>query len=410
MTPLSASDASPASRTRGLSRRSLRQMYVVLRKELRDASRDRRALMTLMFTAIFTPALLGFMLNRIADRERRQDDVQIPILGVEHAPVLIDWLRQQAGVKIVSGPADPEKAVREGEDVVVVITPEFAKKFRSASPAEVKIVSDGSRSASRPKIKRVRDLLQRYSAEIGSMRLVARGVTPSISSPLRLEDVEVSSAQQRAAQILNFIPLFIVIAAFTGGMQIAMDSTAGERERGSLEPLLVNPAPRSVFVLGKWLAASVSSVLSVVLTTGLSIAMLKFIPLQELGIRFRLGAPEVAGLLAAGLPMCFLSTGLQSYAATFARSFKEAQSYMGFLMMAPMLPGVMSTLYPLGDKAWMYPIPMIGQQVLLAAVLGGRQVGVLGFVVAAAGALAAAAVLVRLTTALFHREQIIFSR
>ncbi len=88
------------------------------------------------------------------------------------------------------------------------------------------------------------------------MRLVGRGVSPAIASAIQLEDVEVSSAQQRAATILSFIPLFIVIAAFTGGMQIATDSTAGERERGSLEPLLVNPAPRRSFAVGKWLAAS----------------------------------------------------------------------------------------------------------------------------------------------------------
>ena len=226
----------------------LRQAWVVFRKEVRDGSRDRRALLTLFFSALFTPVLLGFMMNRLADRQRELDDVQVPIVGMQYAPALVDWLNQQAGVEIVPGPVNAEEAVRAGEEVVVVISPDFAKKFSSSAPAEVRIVSDSSRTTSRPKVTRVRTLFQRYSSEIGSLRLVARGVTPSIASPLQIEEVEVSSAQQRAAQILSFIPLFVVLAAFMGGMQIAMDSTAGERERGSLEPLLVNPAPRSVLV------------------------------------------------------------------------------------------------------------------------------------------------------------------
>lgn len=391
--------------------RQMRLMFVVLRKELMDASRDRRAIATILFSAIFGPVLVGFMLNRIADRQRVAEDVTIPIVGAEHAPALIDWLKQQAGVTIIPGPHDAEAAVRDrGEDVVVVISPEFAKKFKSALPAEVQVVSDGSRTSSRPKVARVKGLFGRYSSEIGSMRLVARGVSPAIATAVQVEDVEVSSAQQRAASILNFIPLFIVLAAFTSGMQIATDSTAGERERGSLEPLLVNPAPRSMIVSGKWLAATIASMTGVLLTTALCLAMLKFIPLQDLGIRFRLGAPQIIGILAAVLPMCMLATGVQTYLSTFARSFKEAQSYMGFLMMVPMLPGMMSTLYPLTNQPWMYPIPILGQHVLLADVIGGREPQVLWFVAAATAALAGAAFLVWLTRSLFERERIIFSR
>ena len=390
--------------------RWIRQTLVVLRKEVRDGSRDRRALFTLLFSALFTPALLGFMMNRIADRQRELEEVRIPVVGIEHAPALVDWLRQQAGIEIFPGPVDAEQAVRSGEDVVVVISPEFTKKFRGSSPAPIKIVSDSSRTSSRPKVQRVRGLFQRYSAEIGSMRLVARGVSPSISTPLQLQDVEVSSAQQRAAQILNFIPLFVVLAAFMGGMQIAVDSTAGERERGSLEPLLVNPAPRSVFVTGKWLAASLWSIVSVVLTAALSLAMLDYIPLQELGIRFRLGAGQIAGLFAVALPICLLAPAIQTYASTFARSFKEAQSYMGMLVLLPMVPGMLNMLYPLSDMPWLHPVPIIGQQVLLTQVLGGRPVGLLSFAASAGTTLIAVLILVRLTTGLFERERIIFSR
>ena len=337
--------------------------------------------------------------------------MRIPVVGMEHAPALMDWLRQQSGVELVAGPADPEQAVRErDEDVVVVVSSEFGKKFRSSSPAVVKLVADGSRNAARPKVQRVRTLLQRYSAEIGTMRLVGRGVSPAIATAIQLEDVEVSSAQQRAATILSFIPLFIVIAAFTGGMQIATDSTAGERERGSLEPLLVNPAPRRSFAMGKWLAASFAAMLSVLITTVLVLIMLRTIPLQELGIRFRVGPMQVVGLLLALLPMCLMSCGLQTYLATFARSFKEAQSYMGILIMVPMIPGMLTTVYPITSQPWMYPIPILGQHVLATDVLGGRPTPFWAFLLAGVAAFVVAIALVQLTTGLLQREKIIFSR
>ncbi|MBA3270610.1 MAG: ABC transporter permease [Acidobacteria bacterium] len=389
----------------------LAQMLVVLRKELKDAFRDKRAIYTIFFSAAFGPLIIGFTLNRVADRQRQLEDVRIPVVGVEHAPALVDWLRQQAGVEVVEGPKDVEAAVRDrNEDVVVLIPEDFQKKFRSSSPAQVKIVADGSRQTARPKVLRVRSLLQRYSSEIGTMRLVSRGVSPAIASPIQLEDVEVSSAQQRAAMILSFIPMFIVLAAFAGGMQIATDSTAGERERGSLEPLLVNPAPRQAIAGGKWLAASFASMLSVLLTTALVMAMLRYIPMQEFGIRFRMEPLQIAAMLGALLPMCLLASGIQTYLATFAKSFKEAQSYMGLLIMVPMLPGILSSVYPINSQAWMYPLPILGQHVLAADVLGGKATPWWAFAIAGVSALAVSIVLMQLTTRMLQRERTIFSR
>ena len=389
--------------------RSVTQALVVVRKELKDAFRDRRAIYSVLFSSLAGPLLVGVMVSAIADRQRDVQEIAIPVVGSDRAPALITWLEQQAGVTIVDGPSDAEVAVREQrEDVVVVVPDDYAEMFRASRPVEIQIVSDGSRNASRPKVQRVRALLQRYSGEVAAMRLIGRGVSPAIVRPLDLRDVEVSSAQQRAAVVLNFVPLFIVLAAFTGGMQIATDSTAGERERGSLEPLLVNPAPRGVIASGKWLAATLSAMLSVGLTTVLCLAVLRYVPLQDLGIRFRLGPAQVAGLVAGALPLCLLATAVQSYLATFARSFKEAQSYMGFLIMVPMLPGLLSAVYPIASQPWMYLVPVWGQHVLLSDVLGGKAPGATMFGAAAVTTVVAALALVRLMTSLLRRERIIF--
>lgn len=387
------------------------QALVVWRKELVDSSRDKRSLYSLLFGALFGPILLGFILNRVVDRQRESEEIRLPVVGSENAPALVEWLRQQSGIEIVPGPADPEKAVRDQDhDVVIIIEEDFAKRFRASKPAPVKVVADESRQTARPKVQRVRGLLQRYSAEVGSLRLVGRGVNPAIATAIQVEDVEVSSAQQRAANVLNFIPLFVVLAAFTAGMQIAMDSTAGERERGSLEPLLVNPAPRLAIVAGKWMAASVSAMAGCAVTVLLCLTVMKFVPLQELGIRFRFGGPEVAALLAAMLPFCPAAAALQVYLATFARSFKEAQSYMGFLMMVPMIPGVLTTIYPMKGQIWMFPIPIVGQYALMEEVLGGKPIDPWMFLLGGVSPLVVAAVLVLATSRLIEREKIVFGR
>lgn len=387
------------------------QLWVVLRKEIVDAFRDRRAIMTIVISAALSPLLIGFMINRLADRQRQLEDVEIPIVGMAHAPAFIDWLRQQAGVTVLEGPTDAEAAVRDrDEDVVLLIPEDFQEKFRTSTPVPIKVVSDGSRQTAQPKVSRVVGLLQRYNGEIGTLRLISRGISPAIVSPLALEEVEVSSAQQRAAVILGFIPMFIVLAAFAGGMQIAVDSTAGERERGSLEPLLVNPAPRSVLAGGKWLAATFTSTLSVLLTTTIILAMLRYIPMQEFGIRFRIQPGQVALLLAATLPICLLASAIQIYLATFAKSFKEAQSYMGLLIIVPMLPGFAATLYPMSGQPWMYPLPVIAQQVLAGDVVAARDTPWWAFVVAAGSAVMLSMVLLQLTTRLLKKERIIFTR
>ena len=390
---------------------ALRQVFVVFRKELKDSLRDRRALFPIIFSIIVYPALISFMMNRVAAGERQVEDITLPVVGRANAPAFVDWLGQQAGVHIVDGPANPEDAVRTQKEAVVLVIPkDFAEHFRASKPSTVKVISDSSRTIERGKAERVRRLVIRYNAEIGSLRLIGRGISPVVASPLQVDDVEVSSAQQRAAATLAFIPMMALLAAFTGGMQVATDSTAGERERGSLEPLLVNPAPRGAIVSGKWLAAAFLSAVTVSLTTIITIEQLRFIPLSELGLRFRFGAPQIAGMLAVLLPMCPLVAAVQACIATFARSFKEAQSYMGFLMLLPMAPAIVGIVYPISAQVWMYPVPMLGHYVLLSNVLAARETGALAFVICGAVSLALTAVLVQATARLFRSERIIFGR
>src|SRR6185436_3498617 len=234
------------------------------------------------------------------------------------------------------------------------------------------------------------------------LRLVARGFSPAVATAVQIEDIEVSSSQQRAATILGFIPLFVMISAFTGAMAISTDSTAGERERGSFEALLVNPAPRLAIAAGKWLAGTLTGMLTVLITSLLLFTMFKRLPLQDLGIRFHLGQPEMIRTLAVVLPLCPLIVAVQMCVATFAKSFKEAQSYLSFLMMAQMVPGMMATMNTMATKAWMYYVPWIGQQSLLTDVLGNKPINPVVFLIVGVINVALAVAALRATAGLLH--------
>jgi len=387
------------------------RLGVVYRKEIRDAVRDRRSIFSLVFSALVGPLLIAFLFTRIAERQRSAEDVQIPVVGAANAPAFVDWLRQQSGVEVTEGPPEPEKSVRERKhDLVLIIDKEFSKKFARSLPAPVKLVSDATRDTARPKVRRVRQLLQSYSGEIATLRLMSRGISPAVATAIQVDDVEVSSSQQRAAMILAFLPMFVVLSAFVGGMQVATDSTAGERERGSLEPLLLNPVPRASIAGGKWLAASTFGACSVVFTTLLCTLILQRIPLHDLGARFRFGPFELGGILLATLPVAFLSSALQMFISVFARSFKEAQSYLGMLVLIPMLPGILASIYPLSNQPWLTPVPILGQYVILTDVLGGRPPGAILFALSGVCTFVVSVVFIWLTTRMLHRERIIFGR
>jgi sodium transport system permease protein len=384
---------------------------VVVRKELMDAFRDKRSIYSVVIGAMVGPIMIGFLLNRIADQQRGAQDIKVPVVGREYAPVLVNWLEQQAGVEITTGPKEAEASVRDRKlDFVLVIPKEFPEKFRASRPATVQLVSDSTRQSAHAKVQRLRSLLTQFSRETGGLRLVARGVSPAIAGALDVEDVEVSSAQQRAAAVFNMIPMFLALAAFVAGMHIATDSTAGERERGSLEPLLVNPIPRFELVAGKWLAAVTSSVAGMTATLIITSTVLLRLPIEDLGFRFRFGVPDALLLLAATLPLALIAPSVQMYLASFAKSFKEAQSYMGYLVFLPMLPGIATTFYPIGNRPWLAPVPILGQYALSTDIMGGKPPAAVYYVVAAVCAAGFALLFLWMTTRLFSKEKIIFGR
>jgi sodium transport system permease protein len=389
------------------------QCWIVMRKELTDTLRDRKAVAMILVMAIVSP-LIYVVIQTVAAGERRQaESLVLPVAGAEHAPALVEWLTRQTGVEVVPAPADPEQAVRDRtEDVVLVIDEDFRDQWSRVRAATVVVMSDTSHSQAAQKAARARELIGRYSAELASLRLLARGIAPEVATPVRIELVDVSSLQQRMAGLLLGLPIFFAAAALMCAIPLAVDATAGERERGSLEPLLLNPLSSATVVSGKWLAASVIGSIGVVACILVAVGSFRLVPWHEFGTQLpaALNQRTVWSMLALYVPLAVLMSALAMCLSTFARSFKEAQSLTAILMPIPFVPMVISTVVPLSNHPWLAPVPLVGQSALALDVLGGNAPEAHWYVLAAVSTLTFALVLVALAARLFRREAIVFGR
>lgn len=380
---------------------------VVLGKEIRDARRDKRSVLSAFLFPIFAPVMVYFMLTAIIELRTDAEKITIPIQGGERAPVLIQWL-QEKDVKATEFTGDARAAVKDKEEKVVLIIPEnYQQRLSELRTVRIEVVSDSSRTDAQPVIARVYQLLREYNGEIASLRLITRGVSPEVMRVIVGENVDVASQQQRTAAALNFIPLYIIMAAFVAGMGIAVDSTAGERERKTLEPLLINPIERHYIVIGKWIAASLFSALGMVMTLILCVMAMLHVPLDQIGLQFSVSPVQVMLMIIATLPLALLATSMQLLLGMFAKSFKDAQSYIGFLILLPVVPSMYMMFNPVAMQDWMFAVPMLGQHLLLVEVLGGKSVPLIAYFYSALSCLVLGMAFVLITARLFKRESII---
>jgi sodium transport system permease protein len=173
-------------------------------------------------------------------------------------------------------------------------------------------------------------------------------------------------------------------------MSTAVDSTAGERERRSMEVLMAQPIRPWELVIGKWLSAASLAIAGVTLELALAHTILSWLPLEEIGMSWSLNWADLALIWIATIPLCLFAAGLQVALAMNARSFKEAQSILSFVMLVPLIPGVAVSMMELKTADWMYMVPMLSNQTLLREMAKGIDVGALPFVMTfACSALAA---------------------
>ncbi|OGQ26878.1 MAG: hypothetical protein A2138_16280 [Deltaproteobacteria bacterium RBG_16_71_12] len=356
------------------------QFGVVFRKECVDNLRDRRALSTALVMPLLGPLMLVGVFFAIKDAEAKSRTPQIPIAGAEHAPELVRWLSQQ-GVEVKEPPADPESAVRDGTvDLVLRLDAGFGAALRSGTPAPVEIVCDPSRQNAAPLLERTEGLLRLYGQTIGALRLMVRGVDPQLVAAVAVSRVDVGAKDAKKALLLASLPLFLLMACFLGGTYVAIDVTAGERERGTLEPLLLNPVAPRVLVLAKIAATAVFGLASLVVGLLAFAVAVPAIPFDEIGLDLHV-APRVAfGYLALFLPTALAAAALQIVVGVLSKNTKTAQATLGFIILVPVLPGVMVTLFPQQPALWNCAVPFLGEAILSIRLLRGEDIEVVHWI------------------------------
>jgi len=386
-------------------------LAIVYLKELRDALRDRRtAIMVLVASILTGPVTLVLVAQFITGLEEKAATLKVRIVGQESAPALVNFLRRN-DVEIEDAPADYEARIKEGRlDAVIVVPKDFDEKYLAGDDAHVDIVYDDSRADSNPAIRQADRLMRAFNREAGMLRMIARGVSPDLTEPVKVEHVNTATPRQKGAFLMFLIPMFAILSPLLGGMTLAIDSTAGERERGSLEPLLANPVPVGEVVVGKWLAAWTFATGVAVLTLGGFMVAASLYARQRLAAMMAFGSPELVQFIAMVVPFAAMTAAIQMLICTYGRTYREAQTYVSYLATVVSFVPLIVMFSGLKDAFWQLLVPVLGQQVVLARVLRGDPLGFVDWAIPAAVAFAIAAAGVTLVSQLLRDERIIFGR
>jgi len=352
----------------------VRPAWIVFVKELLDALRDRRTLLVVVLSSVAVgPVVLIALSVLVASLEQRADVREVHAVGIEHAPTLRNYLERQT-YAIKTAPADYERQLvsRERGDPVMVVPPNFETDLAQGLAPVVELVSASANTRAQGGIGRLAGLLQGFNQEQASLRLALRGVAPGLLQAVQVQERDLGDARARAAQLTSLLPFFVLMAVLYGALHAALDTTAGERERGSLEPLLMNPAPMAALVLGKWGAVSAVAMLVAVLSC------LSFLPAQwlvrgeTLAAVFQFGPREAALFLALLLPLAAALSALLMAVAIRCKSFKEAQANSTVVILAVSLLPLATVFSQEGERPWHLWVPALAQIGLMGRVLKGE--------------------------------------
>ena len=388
-------------------------MRIVAKKEFRDGVRDKRALLSAFFFPLSAPLFIYSLLNAVIEMSQVDETVSVPIYGADAAPGLIAYLTE-AGIDVDH--RDPQtldevksQVADQTLDFALMIPEDFQNTMVSYQPPDLLIVSDSSRNDVAAQVGQLRRVLNQYNQELISLRLIARGVSPKVTIGARPISIDVASDQKRTASVLNFIPIYVLMAAFVAGLGIAIDGTAGERERKSLEPLLINPIRPIDIIFGKWFASGTFALLGMLATLVLCVVAMFALPIEEIGLSFEISTKQALALLMVSLPVPYIAASLQILLGLFAKSFKDAQSYIGILVILPMVPVIIRQFMPFVTEPWMAGIPIFAQSVLMMDVLAGSGYSFLSLGVALISGFVASALLCLVAARLLTTERMIQS-
>ncbi len=338
-------------------------IIAMVRKELIDAARDKRSVMAGLYYAIGAPLMMCGMFMLLIGQITSPEALNITITHGERAPDLVKFL---ASNDISQG----DKAERK--EIELVINQDYASNMAKSRAAELTLIADNSNEKLQSSIRRIEKSLQQYSAEMGSLRLIARGIDPKVVQPIKVTIEDQATSDSKGGMILGIAIFMMVYAVFISGMNLAIDTSAGERERNSLALLLSHPVSTRDIVLAKVTAVTIFAMLGLILTLIISKIAYGFVPWQELGFSVNITPDFIGLMLVIGLPIALMAASLQLFVSFMAKSFKEAQSYLTIVLIVPMMLS-MAASYNIAPDTLQW-LPVSGQMQALIAFIKGKEI------------------------------------
>ena len=387
-------------------------MWRVFRKEFGETLRDRRSLIaTLVLGPLLMPAVIGVVLSLAIRHGGAPSDrpITLEVAHAQRAPRLVAFLRQY-GVRIEPVRADRDQARRRVErshGPLLYVPRDFGARLAAGQPAPLRLYADESNRTVQAHVQRLGALIAMYGGAIARLRLVARGLDPQLLAPIALHPIDISTPQSRAALVLGMLSYAILFTMLMSGLYIAIDTTAGERERGSLEPLLTMPVKREQLVYGKMLAACAVMGVSLVLTVGAFSFALRHIGLDRLGMSVNFGPSVAAGIVLGCLPLIPVGAALMTLVASYTRSYREAQTYVGLVLLVPTLPLIFANILGLRPRPALMAVPSLSQHFIIMSLLRAQPLPRLDIAISVTVTLALGVVLMILAGRLYRREKLL---
>ena len=348
------------------------QFQALFKKELKEAFRDKRALMVAMMMAIMAPIMIFAMSKMMIKEIASTPMVYAKISGSEFAPKLIKALADD-NIKLISEAPEDEAQLWDERNIELAIPDSFAQDMRDGNIIDIHLKADFSEKPMNAPLRRIKESIREYAQAIGYKRLLVRGVDIKLLRPVNIIEQDTSSPSSNFIMISMMLGLYLLMAAFMSGLSVAIDTSAGERERNVLEMLLCQPVSTLKIVLAKLSCASTIAFIGVLLTISLTFASIGFVDLTKIGASFSLDISAVIIIVAMLIPICLLASALQLFFSFQAKSFKEAQSSVTMVVMIPaMLPFIMTFI---DDKPkWFDWVPVTGQSLIMEDIFKGLPV------------------------------------
>ncbi|WP_144211820.1 ABC transporter permease [Shewanella donghaensis] len=375
----------------------MKTVIAMVQKELIDAMRDKRSVMAGLYYAIGTPILMCGMFMVLIGQLSSPEDLNINISNADNAPDLVRFLNNRG----INHSDD-----KDTKEIELVISDEYAAQMAAAKPAEVTLIADNSNEKLQKSIRRVEMQLQAYSSEMGSLRLIARGINPAVVQPIKVVVEDQATPDSKGGFILGIAIFTMIYSVFISGMNLAIDTSAGERERNSLALLLSHPISTRQLVMGKIIAVTCFALLGLILILIVSKIAYAFVPWQQLGFSVTISPDFMALMLLIGTPLAIMAATLQLFVSFMAKSFKEAQSYLTMVLFVPLALS-MAASYNIAPDILEW-LPVSGQQQALMAFIKGREIPMLQLLASSSATIVLSIVLALGLERLLKSEKVVF--